>query len=135
MMIGFQDVTISWAGTDYTVPAKEQLGLVALVEDAICAPGEASATLALLRAGGPSHVRLARAYGAALRYAGAKVTDDEVYLSIQGDFAEERADVATRLNMAILGLLSIVSPPVALKITAPDEPKKKQPASPKAKRA
>jgi hypothetical protein len=66
---------------------------------------------------------LARAFGAALRYAGAQVTDDEVYLSIQSDLADGRTDAAGAAQAAILSLLAIISPPVAMKLAGAAEGK------------
>ncbi|MGB0855292.1 MAG: hypothetical protein ACPGSI_18485 [Pikeienuella sp.] len=118
-MKGFEPVTLSWQGESYTVPAEGQLMLIASIEDALCGGDGSSATIALLRNGGPTHVQLARAYGAALRHAGSTVTDEEIYLSIQADFAEHSAEASIKINQAILGLLAIVSPPVALSILQP----------------
>jgi hypothetical protein len=129
-MHGFEAVKLGWMGDEYEVPADQQLELVARIEDVLCGGSESSATVALLRPGGPTHTKLARAYGAALRFAGADVTDDEIYLSIQTDFAAENADVSIKINMAILGLLSVVSPPVAMATI--DPPKKKPKARKKA---
>lgn len=135
-MHGFQQVELSWRDQKFVVQPDRVLELVASIEDVLCRGGENSATMALLRPGGPPHVQLCRAYGAALRYAGAQVTDDEIYLTIQSDFANESVDAATVINNAIFNLLAVVSPPVAMRISAVDEPaaKKKKPAT-KRKRA
>jgi hypothetical protein len=120
---GFDDATLGWRGEEYTVPADQQLMLIARVEDALEMGGNERALHVLLRPGGPSHTRLARAFGAALRYAGAQVTDDEVYLSIQSDLADGRTDAAGAAQAAILSLLAIISPPVAMKLAGAAEGK------------
>ena len=111
-MQGFEDVTISWKGKAYTIPAAKQLMLVCKIEDALTQGSGGSAVVALTQNGGPSHARLAMAFGAALRHAGADVSDDEVYLSIMSDFADGNAEVAGVVQGAVLALLAIVAPPV-----------------------
>ena len=112
-MHGFDDVTLSWRGRDYTVPANRQLMLIAKLEDAL-APDGGQAIATPFRPGGPKHTTLAQAFGAALRYAGAQVTDDEVYLSIHEDIAAKSEQaVAITIQSMILSLLAIISPPTA----------------------
>lgn len=114
-MKGFEPVTLGWAGEEYRVPAERQMMLVATIEDTLLGDQGGSAALMLLQ-GGVKMNRLARAYAAALRYAGATVTDDEVYLAMQTDLAESGADREIELRGAVLALLDIVSPPMALKV-------------------
>ena len=132
-MQGFEPVTLSWGGEDFTVQADNVLELVAHIEDALCGADQPSAVVALMRPGGPTHVRLSRAYGAALRYAKASVTDEEIYLSIQDDFASGKTDVSVKINAAIMGLLKIVSPPVAMSLVAPSAKKPRAPRKKKPK--
>ena len=81
-MAGFEDVHLSWRGETFTVPASGQMRLIAKVEDALSGDTGKQALSILFRREGPPYTALASAYAAALRHAGAKVTDDEVYLSI-----------------------------------------------------
>lgn len=111
-MKGFEDVTLTWKGQSHTIPADRQLLLIAKIEDALTQGSGGSAVVALTQNGGPSHARLAMAYGAALRHAGASVSDDEVYLSIMNDLASGNADVAGVVQGAVLALLAIVAPPI-----------------------
>lgn len=129
-MRGFEDVTLAWEGAEYTVPANEQLMLICEIEDALQGGGGVPAVVLLTRPGGPSHARLCRAFGAALRYAGAEVSDDEVYLKLQGDMADGRGEVAQELTGVTLALLAIVSPPTWSRITALGQDK--EPGKPKA---
>jgi hypothetical protein len=129
-MLGFEPVTLTWKGVAYTVPAREQMLLIAKIEDALSGDTGQQAMTVLFRRQGPPHSNLAAAYGAALRHAGARVTDAEVYLSIQTDIAEKsRDEVMATIQGAIIGLLSIISPPVARSMGAlPEagpEPEKK----------
>ena len=111
-MQGFEAVTLSWRGQSYTVPANQQMMLIAKLEDALSGESGKSAIEVLFRNGGPPHTALARAFGAALRYAGADVSDDEVYLSIHEDIAASSTKQAfTKLAGMIVTLLAVISPP------------------------
>ena len=122
-MHGFEDVTIGWRGEQYVVPANRQMLLIAKIEDALSGDTGQQALTILFRKEGPPYTRLAAAYGAALRHAGAKVTDDEVYLSIMTDLAQgTKAEAARVIKGAIIALLSIISPPAAAAVTGKAEP-------------
>lgn len=114
MMHGFEDVTLTWRGETYTVPANRQMLLIARIEDALSGDTGQQALSVLFRKEGPPYTRLAGAYGAALRHAGAKVSDEDVYLSIMSDIASKsKQDVTHIIQGAIIALLSIISPPAA----------------------
>lgn len=119
-MIGFQPVTLSWKGQDFTVPAENQLALISTIEDAL---GGGNAINALMQSGGPSYVRLSRAYGAALRHAGAAVTDEEIYLAIMAGLADQDVEVVAEVQKHVLNLLAIVAPPVAMALRGDTEKK------------
>lgn len=123
-MKGFEPVKLSWKGASFTVEAEDQLRLIAGIEDALRDASGAPAVVTLMRHGGPSYARLACAYGAALRYAGAQVSDDEVYLSIVERLGDGDPSVAIETQSAILGLLAIIAPPVHRRIMADDPPEK-----------
>lgn len=120
-MKGFSPVSLGWQGESFTVPADRQMQLILEIEDALSGASGQQAIAVLMQRGGPSYARLSQAYGAALRYAGASVTDDEIYLSIMSDMAEGKADAATKTQTAVLALLSIIAPPVALQLTGGGE--------------
>lgn len=119
-MKGFEPVTLAWQGDRFTVPAEKQLRLIAEIEDALTVGSNLPAINVLL-SGTPKHSRLAGAYGAALRYAGAVVTDEEIYISIMEGFAKGGAEAAIQVQDAVIGLLSIISPPAARALRAPDD--------------
>lgn len=99
--MNFSDVTLEFNGEKYTVPGSNLLPLIARIEGVI--------TLAeLIDCERPSNAKLAMAYGQALRFAGAKVGDEELYLSI---FQEGGAQ---KMAGAVSGLLSLMIPPEAL---------------------
>ena len=123
-MHGFQPVTLTWKGARFTVASEDQLRLIAEIEDALRDASGAPAVAMLTRKGGPSYGRLAPAYGAALRYAGADVSDDEVYLSIVERLGEGDPTVAIETQSAVLGLLAIIAPPLHRRIMADDAPEK-----------
>lgn len=128
-MRGFEDVTLSWGGEEFTIPADRQMRLIAVIEDALLDHTGVPAVAVLSRRGGPSQSRLSAAYGAALRHAGAKVTDEEIYLTLQADIAEQKVEVQNKIQAATLGLLAILSPPMMSKIhtmmeaAPPEKPK------------
>ena len=98
----FDDYPIAWNGKNYVIPAGAMLGAIARIEDVV--------TLQELFAyglrGKAPMAKLARAYGAVLRYAGAALTDEEVYKGIvTGDQPHEAV-----VN-AINGLLGMMLPP------------------------
>lgn len=95
----FQPVTLKWSDKEYVVPANQVMGLIAQIEDAVTLPE-------LLGKKGAPLGRVAMGYGAALRYAGARVTDEEVY---QGMFG---GDSSATVQAAVTGLLTMMIPPV-----------------------
>lgn len=111
-MQGFEDVSFGWGGEEYTVPADQQLMLIAKIEDALSAGTGKQAIGVLLQSEGPSYSRLACAYGAALRHAGAEVTDEEVYLKMMDGLAQGKSDVISNTQDAVLALIAVVSPPM-----------------------
>lgn len=120
-MQGFEDVTLGWKGESFTIPANRQMGLVARIEDALSGDTGRHAINVLVQRDGPPYSRLAAAFGAALRYAGAKVTDEEIYLSIMEDFAKSQADVASKLQGVIIALLMVMAPPLARAVSEETE--------------
>jgi len=133
-MHGFEDVTISWDGEDYTIPANRQLMLVAQMEDALAGGTGHQAISILLRPEGPPYARMAMAFGAALRFGGAGVSDDEVYLSMMEGLADNKADAVVAVQGSIMALLSIISPPMGRALAGFSE-KKTQVKKPKGKAA
>lgn len=98
-MGSFDDIHLEWADRKYTIKRDRVLGAIARVEDVL--------TLSELsrfhQRGTAPMAKIAMAYGAVLRYAGAKVSDDEV---AQG-LGEMNADSVVE---AIMGLLLMMAP-------------------------
>jgi len=116
----FEEVGLTWQGKEYTVPADQVMGLVEVVEDII--------TIEELSGRGVKRAKLARAFAAALRYAGAgKIDHQDVYNQLFG------AESMVATTTAVSGLLSLMIPPEHLQTREP-EPEKNQ-ATRKAKDA
>lgn len=76
----FEDKRITWDGKVYVIPARRVLEGIALIEEHLTLPE-------LLSYGARQTVpmaKIAKAYGALLRHAGADLTDDDVYIGIFG---------------------------------------------------
>lgn len=102
----FKTVTLTWKGKTYEVAPDQVMRLIAQIEDVI--------TLTeLLNPRGRPLAKISMAYGAALRYAGAQVRDDEIYESMftSGVSAEASAS-------AVSGLLSMMLPPSSVEAAA-----------------
>lgn len=104
-MGAFDDIPLEWAGKPYLIPAHKVLGAIARVEDVL--------TLNELQAfrmrGGVPMAKLSQAYGVALRYAGAAVTDTDVYLGMFQGNTDADAVVSSIQN-----LIAMMIPPAAL---------------------
>ena len=93
----FNELNLNWKGAEYTVEADNILRLIAKVEDVITL----NELYSYSQRGAAPLAKLATAFGIVLRYAGAKVTDDEVYLSIVNG-GSDAAIVATRTSLAMM---------------------------------
>lgn len=128
-MQGFEPITLTWKGAEYTIPADQMLLAVAEMESAIRGRSSKQAIEILLQDGGPTFAQLSLGYASALQSAGAAVTGDEVYLSMQEGMAKGNTDVRDAMQNAVVLLVSMMSPPIALAMQeAVEEEKKKAPA-------
>lgn len=120
MQDGFEDVRLSWQGETWTVPAERVFELVRRIETILMDGGGVPAFVLLLQKRVPFGT-LAQAYTEALRFAGAEVTGSQVYLSIMDDFASNQSAAAEKVQNAIVGLMMIISPPMAAEIIGAGE--------------
>jgi len=120
---GFEDVNLEWDGETFTVPAERVFELVRRVETILMDGGNSPAFVLLLN-NRVAQSTLALAYAEALRFAGANVTGSTVYLSIMNDFASDAATAAEKVQNAIVGLLMVISPPMAAEIIGEPSEKK-----------
>lgn len=94
----FDDVTLEWDGVSYVIPSRRILGAIAVVEEVITLQ-ELSERARKKKV--PISL-LSQAFGALLRYAGSKVTDDEVYQQMFSDEATEKVIVAVHALMMMM---------------------------------
>ncbi len=99
----FEPVVLTWKGVDYEIAPDRVMMLIAKIEDILTL----SEIFAYQGKGAAPMAKLSMAYGVALRYAGAKVRDDEVY---KGMFDECGSSAGTAIN----ALLSMMLPPAEL---------------------
>jgi len=101
----FQEIVLDWAGQEFRIAPDKVMGAIAAVEQILTLKeiGDFAQT------GNPPVAKLAMAYGAVLRYAGAKIRDDEVYA---GMFSGESSSSAMT---SISNLLMMMIPPAAIK--------------------
>lgn len=117
-MSRFADLTLTWKGRDYIVKAGDMLGLIEVVEEIVTLPELERVSKRFQKA------KLARAYGAMLRYAGCHVDDVEVHDEM---FSIDATDMQT-MQDAIAFLYRVVTPPswIAEKKSAPKKKSKKK---------
>lgn len=99
-MSGFDKVELKWKGQSYTIESNRVLRLIARIEEVVTID---ELVKYAARQTAPM-AKLAMAYGAALRYAGVEVTDEEVFESI---FV---SNSGASITAAITGLLSLMIP-------------------------
>lgn len=95
----FQDVTLEWNGEAFTVPSDRVLGAIAIVEEQITFP-QLLAALANERA---PLVAISKAFAGVLRYAGANVSDEDVYRGMFDGAVQDQtvASINTLLVMMV----------------------------------
>jgi hypothetical protein len=102
-MAAFDDVSLEWQGTRYTIPHNRVLRTIASIEDVITLGGLARNSRELQ----PGKISLA--FGIMLRAAGADVTDEDVYdgmfVSDGGEF-----ELLQRASEAVILLLAMMLP-------------------------
>jgi hypothetical protein len=106
----FKAVDLLWGEELYTIAPDRVLGAIAIIEEHYTFQDLAVAS----NTNKVSLVGLARVYGAILRYAGAKITDDEVYIGM----FDGGMSVNVRNTMNTL-LVMMIPPSV---ITAAEQP-------------
>lgn len=102
----FEPVKLTWKGRDYVIPPEQVLKLLAMVEDVITL-GELST---YMLSGRTPLAKLSKAWGIALRYAGAQLTDEEIYGELFSD-----ADMQGKALAATFGLQALMVPPAHLR--------------------
>lgn len=101
----FQTIELFWDGEPYVIPPERVLGAVAEIEEIVTLPD-----LLTMLGGKMTMAKLSRAYGVLLRYAGAKLTDDEVYGGLV-----KRGETFEQMQTACMALLGVMIPPESLR--------------------
>lgn len=94
----FEDVFLTYKDEEYKIPSDRVMMLIAAIEQHVRIQD-------LIGDKGPTMSALACAYGSALRFAGARVGDDEIY----ADFFKENS--AAAVSTMVADLLSMMVPP------------------------
>lgn len=110
----FEDITLGWDDKKYVIPSDRVMGAIARVEEHVTMRELAE------YASSPSGSRFARvsmAYASLLRYAGAQVTDEEVYKKLTKVFTgdDKKDNSAPVIYAAVFGLLSLMLPPDSMR--------------------
>ena len=100
----FQPIQLSWHSRDFTIPAERVLGAIAVVEEVATFP-----EIVQMINRNPNMSKVARAYGELLRYAGARVEDDEVY---EGLF--KPGTTHAQVILALKTMAAMMMPPSAM---------------------
>src|SRR5262249_36866293 len=101
----FEDIRLEFGGREYVIPANRVLPAIARVETVV--------TMHELTRDAMNNTfnlsRVAQGFGALLRFAGAKVTDDDIYFSMFGGVVPDPAKAVAALNQ----LFFVMVPPKA----------------------
>lgn len=101
--MAFEPFELEWAGKKYVIPAHRVMGAIARVEDVVTLPQlQEHGTR-----GSMPMAKISMAYGALLRYAGAPVTDVEVYEGMFGSIKENPQSLVD----SVVVLISLMVPP------------------------
>jgi hypothetical protein len=109
----FSEVKLQWGGADYIVPPNDVMRVIAIIENHISL-GDLERWS---RTNSVPLGRLSMAYGAVLRFAGARVSDPEIYASMF-----KSGEMGERIARAIGDLLLLMIPPDAAKEAAAGKP-------------
>jgi len=120
-MGAFDDVKLAWRGKDYLLPADRVFDVACRIEEIITIP----ALCKSLADNNPSFTKVAMAYGIALRAAGAKVSDEQIYAGMFGS-DEQRNEVSA----AAQALLAVLMPKDAIDKVTRDGAGATAPANP-----
>lgn len=99
----FQKIELGWGEDNFVIPPERVMGVIAEIEEIATFP-----EIVRMRPA-PNFSKLARCYAAALRYAGARVTDEDVYA---GMFRGDQTHV--QVLGALDAIMNMMMPPSAL---------------------
>jgi hypothetical protein len=123
-MSSFEDIKLGWEGKSYLIPARKVLGAVARVEEVVTL----QELLQYAQRGTAPMGRIAKAFGLVLRYAGADVEDEAVYLGMFGSDTAADGGVQQQVLTAVTLLMQMMIPPeVRRKVEAGENVKPEAP--------
>ena len=102
-MSAFDDIALEWGGQTYLIPARMSLEAIARIEEVITMEELAHCVVR----GAKPMLRVTRAFASVLRFAGAKVSDEEVYTDLFGQGMEALGRTQSLINV----LQAIMVPP------------------------
>jgi hypothetical protein len=100
----FEEVSLKWGDQEYKIEPTKVMGAIAKIEEVITL----KELLDYFQKGDAPIVKLSMAFGSVLRYAGARVTDEEVYAGMFEDGLQDS------IVASIYNLLFMMVPPSAL---------------------
>jgi hypothetical protein len=103
----FEEVTLTWDGREYKIPPERVLRCIAAIEDVLPLWKLAQATVGEIKL-----ADISQAFGAALRFAGANVSNDEVYARF---FEGDGAELAAKARAYCFTLQALMIPPAHLR--------------------
>ncbi len=128
-MKGFDDIKLEWQDKTYTVPADRQMELILRVEEGITRGKGGQAALVLSHEQGPPVARSCQVFADVLRYAGADVSDLEVFHAVHENIRGGDGALIVYIQerfMLILGLIDLSDLRTETEETTP-RPKTKPP--------
>lgn len=105
--MNFNTLHLSWGGKEYHIPADQVMKAIARVEETVTF-GELAE---MLSTGRLKFAKISQAYATFLRYAGAMVTDEEVFFVL---FPRGSADVLNEAMGKLYTLIVMMSPPMSV---------------------
>lgn len=117
-MAGFEDVTLTWAGQSYEIPAHDLMPLISKLEN-ILLRDEPEGVLAIdVLCNKRPLAKISECFEAVLRHVRAPVAPGEVYLAVMSAFAARDANYFAQVQDQVMQILSLLAPPVHLQILA-----------------
>jgi len=100
----FEEVSLTWEGKEYKIEPTKVMGAIAKIEEIITL----KELLEYFQKGDAPMAKLSMSFATVLRYAGAKVTDEEVYSGMFQDGLQDN------IMNSIYNLLFMMIPPSAI---------------------
>lgn len=116
----FEDIPLEWKGEKFIIPSNRIMGALARIEELVTL----DELHAMTQGKGLKFIAVSRAYASTLRFAGAMVTDEEVYASM---FEKDDDKKKGAMITAVFGLLNMMVPEEARKVAEKEAAAKGEP--------